>query len=1111
MTDDLLVHGFLIEFCESGEGECAAPSELDATAAVLSAQSGADDNFTLGDGTENTLTLAHASGYSFSASDQVSFTFSDIADSEEQEYEARVTPLDDEGNPIVATIEAVDTLSAVAGDQQISLSWDTPTVVNSMITEYEIRYRESGQNWEEATTVQTGSTDTDHILGSLTNGTEYEVQVRALGDPADGDWPADEQFESAMPVGAPGAPVMNEPVVGAISGQVSLSWEEPADTGGAPIQEYHLEYQPHSSDTWSEPESYSIDGVTATVSALTNGVAYDFRVKAENTAGIQGEWTTVTNVIPYQAPTAPQNLSATVGDGQVELQWSAPDNTGGQGVTIANYQILYREQSAGGSWSAQLEDGDVTSAIISGLDNGSAYEFGVIAINQYEAESATSDIIVATPLTAPDIIDDLTLQVGDNQVILNWTAPNANGSTITGYEVRYRESGEDWGSATVLATGSTDTNYTANVATDGTEYDFQVRALTVEENGQYPPDEVYVTAETIAPSVVSVTTPGGGGWEYYKEGEHIDFTVTFDENVIVDASGGVPYLTINPMYIPTTPLHASFASGSGSDSLVFRYTVQAGDNNRIDTLGNSITLNGGTIKDGAGNATNLTLVGVQSVNSIAYDTIPPVVENIIRLDGNPTNADSVRYRVSFSEFVENVDVSDFSLTTTGTVTGTIATIDPEDVSSPYFEIIVDNVSGDGTLRLDLNGSDTGIVDEGANNPISGGFSEGEVYTIDNTAPGTPVASLSGGTFGAPQSVTLSTDDPEATIYYTTDGSAPSSLSIEYTGAISVSSSATIRAIAYDTAGNASDTMSEAYIIDTEGPDISSIQVDIDSSGETATITWVTDELASSQVILGTTAQTVDVAYPTINTSPRATDHSYALADSLLPCTRYFYQIASQDALGNMTVSTVRDFTTSGCAGAVASQTEEVIDSDTGGMVTFDNIEVTAPAGFNGGNDVTFQIKQLNVTDVADSIGTPGNLLFVGGYVYDIKAFDASLNEITDFEQNPVTITLSYNQGDLADKDPATLAMYHYHNNEWNELTDCTVDTSAKTMSCLTTGFSNFALVASASASPPSGSGVGAPNTGLKSQDMRIFAVAIVLGIGLLLSQIKVTRSYSKKD
>jgi hypothetical protein len=69
-----------------------------------------------------------------------------------------------------------------------------------------------------------------------------------------------------------------------------------------------------------------------------------------------------------------------------------------------------------------------------------------------------------------------------------------------------------------------------------------------------------------------------------------------------------------------------------------------------------------------------------------------------------------------------------------------------------------------------------------------------VFTIANTAP-TPVISPSGGAFTSAQTVTISDSASNAAIYYSTNGAAPSTSSIPYSGSITISSSETITAIA----------------------------------------------------------------------------------------------------------------------------------------------------------------------------------------------------------------------------------------------------------------------------------------------------------------------------
>jgi hypothetical protein len=84
----------------------------------------------------------------------------------------------------------------------------------------------------------------------------------------------------------------------------------------------------------------------------------------------------------------------------------------------------------------------------------------------------------------------------------------------------------------------------------------------------------------------------------------LDFAVNMDEPVIVDTTGGTPRIAID---VGGTTRYATYTSGSGSAALIFTYTPAAGD---LDLDGVALTspldLNGGTIRDIAGNNATLT-------------------------------------------------------------------------------------------------------------------------------------------------------------------------------------------------------------------------------------------------------------------------------------------------------------------------------------------------------------------------------------------------------------------------------------------------------------------------------------------------------------------------
>lgn len=111
--------------------------------------------------------------------------------------------------------------------------------------------------------------------------------------------------------------------------------------------------------------------------------------------------------------------------------------------------------------------------------------------------------------------------------------------------------------------------------------------------------------------------------------------------------------------------------------------------------------------------------------------VPPVVNSVRRADASPTDGQSIRYIVTFSENVTNVKPEDFKLYTTGVTGSTIS--DVSAVSDAIYTVTVNSGSGSGTIRLDVLDNDS-IIDVD-NNPLggsgaeNGSFSSGEIYNI----------------------------------------------------------------------------------------------------------------------------------------------------------------------------------------------------------------------------------------------------------------------------------------------------------------------------------------------------------------------------------------------
>lgn len=117
-------------------------------------------------------------------------------------------------------------------------------------------------------------------------------------------------------------------------------------------------------------------------------------------------------------------------------------------------------------------------------------------------------------------------------------------------------------------------------------------------------------------------------------------------------------------------------------------------------------------------------------------TTSPVVNSILRVDPNPSSAETIHFTVNFSKEVSGVDVTDFSLTKTGSITNeSIAEVLG---SGNTYSVTVNTGSGDGSLRLDLLDNDSildaTLIPLGGVGMGNGNFTTGEVYTVNRNAP-----------------------------------------------------------------------------------------------------------------------------------------------------------------------------------------------------------------------------------------------------------------------------------------------------------------------------------------------------------------------------------------
>ena len=174
---------------------------------------------------------------------------------------------------------------------------------------------------------------------------------------------------------------------------------------------------------------------------------------------------------------------------------------------------------------------------------------------------------------------------------------------------------------------------------------------------------VSAQTDTAAPTISSVAISSDTGDEdfyfdddgVYGIGDSIKVTVTFSENVAVT---GAPQLELD---IGGSAKVAAYESVTNTD-VVFSYTVAEGDSDTDGTAlsANKLTLNGGSIKDAADNAANLSHTALAAQEDHQVDGVRPTISSVFFVpstggnDGVYTAGETL---VTSAKFTEDVIVT----------------------------------------------------------------------------------------------------------------------------------------------------------------------------------------------------------------------------------------------------------------------------------------------------------------------------------------------------------------------------------------------------------------------------------------------------------------------
>ena len=365
-------------------------------------------------------------------------------------------------------------------------------------------------------------------------------------------------------IAPPSAPTSVSGTAGPSSAIISFS--PPSSTGGASITGYGATC---TSTNGGAPGSVTGSSSPLTVNGLTAGKTYTCDVTASNSQGA-GAASSTGSIIPLGVPDAPTAVSATAGNGQAVVTFTAPTNTGGS--TITGYSASCTSSNGG---AAGTITGSSSPLTVTGLTNGKTYTCAITATNAQGTGSASTASSPIIPLGVPDAPTAVIATPGNAQVSLSWTAPtNTGGQPITGYTV----TGAPVGSCTT--TGATSCVITG--LTNGTAYTFQVVATTAQGDSAAASSNTVTPEAATAPVIFAVspsTGPQAGGTAVIITGTNL----TGATQVLF---GGTPAtgVTVNQagnQITAITPAHAGGAiditvvTPAGDDVLEMSFTYDA--------------------------------------------------------------------------------------------------------------------------------------------------------------------------------------------------------------------------------------------------------------------------------------------------------------------------------------------------------------------------------------------------------------------------------------------------------------------------------------------------------------------------------------------------------
>uniref|UniRef100_A0A4W6E447 Titin n=1 Tax=Lates calcarifer TaxID=8187 RepID=A0A4W6E447_LATCA len=290
----------------------------------------------------------------------------------------------------------------------ICLSWDAPTYDGGcQINNYVVEKRDTTTTTWQIVSATVARTSIK--VSRLNQGTEYQFRIAAENRYGKSHAIDSAPVVAQYPFEPPGPPT-NVHVAHATKIGMLVEWGRPASDGGSPVIGYHIECKEQSSILWTKVNRGLLAENQFKMTGIEEGLLYQFRVYAENIAGI-GPCSKTSDPVAARDPCEPPhslrvtNITRT----SVSLFWEKPEVYGGAKIT--GY-IVERKEVPNGRWLkcnfTNLQD---TFYDVTGLTEDVQYDFRVIAKNSAEQLSVPSES--TGPVTVKDDVDPPTIILED--------------------------------------------------------------------------------------------------------------------------------------------------------------------------------------------------------------------------------------------------------------------------------------------------------------------------------------------------------------------------------------------------------------------------------------------------------------------------------------------------------------------------------------------------------------------------------------------------------------------------------------------------------------------------------------------------------------------------